>query len=74
MSTVYKPFTHAELYAHIPFSSSSDYAIPLIGSLVKIYGFTYDEATTIINHCYSKYVRLIDHLAPLMETNPELFI
>lgn len=74
MNIVYKPFTSKELYAYIPFGSNSDNAIPLIGSLIKVYGFTYDEATAIIDHCCSRYVRLIDHLTPLMETNPELFI
>ena len=69
-----RPFTYEELITPVPFERNSIAAKIAKNRLIHIYGFTKYEAEAALDHCCSIPLPIIRYLAPLMETNPELFI
>ena len=74
MKFIPHPFTHEELITPVPFTRNSLAAKIAENRLRYIYGFTKYEAEAALDHCCSVPLPIIHYLAPLMETNPELFI
>ena len=74
MNILVRPFTIGELNTPVMYDPNSIAAMIDIHRLTKHYNFTAEEANDLVTDCCLNTLPLSVPLAPLMESNPELFI
>ena len=74
MNILTKPFTTDELVTPVTYAPTSILAMIVAHRLKLYYSFTAEDAKALVTDCCLNTLPLSVPLAPLMESNPELFI